>query len=63
MPMIQIHYSYDQNLDQLTNRLERDCSLSNGWFASHYMKLNIEKHQLLISENEKIGNYVGEDKV
>ena len=63
MPMIQIHYSYDQNLDQLINRLERDCFLSIGWFASNYMKLDTEKYQLLISENKKIGNYVGEDKI
>ena len=63
MPMIQIHYSYDQNLDQLINRLERDCFLSIGWFASNYMKLNTEKYQLLISENEKIRNYVEEDKI
>ena len=63
MPMIQIHYSYDQNLDQLINRLERGCFLSIGWFASNYMKLNTEKYQLLISENEKIRNYVEEDKI
>ena len=63
MPMIQIRYSYDQNLDQLINRLERDCFLSIGWFASNYMKLNTEKYQLLISENEKIRNYVEEDKI
>ena len=63
MPMIQIHYSYDQNLDQLINRLERDCFLSIGWFASNYMKLNTEKYQLLISENEKIRKYAREDKI
>ena len=61
--MIQIHYLYDQNLDQLINRLECHCFLSIGWFASNYMNLNIEKYQLLISESEKIGNYVGEDKI
>ena len=63
MPMIQIHYSYDQNLDQLINRLERDRFLSIGWFASNYMKLNTEKYQLLISENEKIRKYAREDKI
>ena len=63
MPMIQIHYSYDQNLDQLINRLERGCFLSIGWFASNYMKLNTEKYQLLISENEKIRKYAREDKI
>ena len=61
--MKQIHYAYDQNLDQLINRLERDCFLSIGWFASNYMKFNTEKYQLLISENEKTGNNVGEDKI
>ena len=68
MPMIQIHYLYDQNLDQLINRLECDRFLSIGWFASNYMKLNTEKYQLLISENEKIRNekirkYAREDKI
>ena len=62
MPIIQVHYSYDQNLGQLINRVERDCFLSFGWFVSNYMKLNTEKYQLLISENKKIESYVGEDK-
>ena len=38
IPMIQIDYSYDQNLDQLINRLERECFLWIGWFARNYMK-------------------------
>ena len=38
MAMIQIHYSYDQNLDQLINRLGRDCFLSIGWFATNNVK-------------------------
>ena len=45
MPMMQIHFAYDQNLYEI------------------YIKLNTEKYQLLISENEKTGNDVGEDKI
>ena len=43
MPVIQIHFAYDQNLYEM------------------YIKLNTEKYQLLISENDKRGNDVGED--
>ena len=61
--MIQVPYSFDQNLDQLINNLELDCFLSIGWFASNYMKLNTKKNQILIFEKDKIENYVGEDKI
>ena len=45
MPMMQIHFAYDQNLYEI------------------YIKLNTEKYQLLISENDKRGNDVGEDNI
>ena len=42
-------YAFNQNLDRLINRLQRDSLLSISMFESSYMKLNTDKFWLLIS--------------
>ena len=56
-------YVCDQNLDNITHKLESDCDVALEWFANNWMKLNADKcHRLVIRQRcvhpvaVKIGN-------
>ena len=40
-------YTFDKKLDNISHRLENDCSVALEWFADNFMKLNAEKWHLL----------------
>ena len=41
-------YASDKNLDNISHRLETDCSVALEWFADNFMKLNADKCHLLV---------------
>ena len=45
-------YVCDSNLKSVLQNLEHSSELSFAWFEINYMKLNIGKWHLLISENK-----------
>ena len=55
-------YFYDNNLDNITHRLENDCNVTLQWLADNFMKLNADKCHLVLGQRcddpvtVKIGN-------
>ena len=41
-------YACDKSLDNISHRLETDCSVALEWFADNFMKLNADKCHLLV---------------
>ena len=41
-------YAWDKNLDNISHRLETDCSVALEWFADNFMKFNADKCHLLV---------------
>ena len=41
-------YACDENLDNISHRLETDCRVALEWFSDNFMKLNADKCHLLV---------------
>ena len=58
LPMTQLLFSFDLNLEEALTQLEECSELVIAWLQNNYMKLNIDKCHLLMAGHKFEHNWV-----